>query len=87
MKKFNALLSILVVLFIWGCGPSNSVEVVEFSPEGEIPSLVTFTVDFSENLAPADMQDKWLTEEFIVFTPAIKGKFKWSWNKQINIFS
>lgn len=77
MKKFNALLSILVVLFIWGCGPSNSVEVVEFSPEGEIPSLVTFTVDFSENLAPADMQDKWLTEEFIVFTPAIKGKFKW----------
>jgi len=77
MKTINGLVILLLATLFWGCGPSNSVEVVEFSPEGEVPSLITFTVDFSENLAPANIQDKWLADEFITFTPAIKGKFKW----------
>ncbi|MHC1738908.1 MAG: alpha-2-macroglobulin [Ignavibacteriaceae bacterium] len=77
MKTINGLILLIFITVFLGCGPSNSVKVVEFSPEGEVPSLITFTVDFSENLAPADIQDKWLTDEFIYFTPAIKGKFKW----------
>jgi hypothetical protein len=52
--------------------------VESFSPTGEVQNLTNFTIEFSEDLAPADVQDKWLDEEFVTFTPAIQGKFKWT---------
>ncbi len=54
------------------------MEVESFNPTGEVQNLTNFTIEFSEDLAPADVQDKWLDEEFVTFTPAIQGKFKWS---------
>ena len=60
------------------CGPDNTVQVESFTPTGEVQKLTNFAIEFSEDLAPADMQDKWLDEEFVTFTPAIKGKYKWS---------
>lgn len=81
---FNLKISFVHAIFILtaffllnGCEPGNKVKVESFSPEGEVPTLVTFTVEFSENLAPADKQDVWLSDEFIKFEPKIKGKFKW----------
>ncbi len=47
------------------------------SPQGKVQNLTTFTIEFSENLAPADVQDKWLTDQFVTFEPKIEGKFKW----------
>lgn len=67
----------LSLLLIASCAPSKKVEVVNFTPEGEIPKLTTFTVEFSENLAPADMLNTWLDDKFIEFEPGIDGRFKW----------
>ena len=69
---------IFSLLFLINCGPGNTVEVESFTPTGEVQNLTNFTIEFSEDLAPADVQDKWLDEEFVTFTPAIQGKFKWS---------
>jgi hypothetical protein len=79
MRSFLIYLSIiLTVIFLFSCGPGNTVEVESFTPTGEVQNLTNFTIEFSEDLAPADVQDKWLDEEFVTFTPAIQGKFKWT---------
>jgi hypothetical protein len=54
------------------------VKVDSFTPTGEVQNLTNFTIEFSEDLAPVDVQDKWLDEEYVTFTPAIQGKFKWT---------
>ena len=71
MKSFaNILLLIIFLTLIKGCGPSNTVKVDSFTPTGEVEKLTNFVVEFSEDLAPPDIQGKWLDEEFITFSPA-----------------
>ncbi len=87
MKNIKLLLLLINSLFIIaGCGPSNVVKVSDFSPQGKVENLTTFTIEFSENLAPPEIQDKWLTDEFVKFEPKISGKFKWTSAKTL-IFS
>ncbi|MBT8387173.1 MAG: hypothetical protein KJO12_07155 [Ignavibacteria bacterium] len=74
----NILILIIVLTLIKGCGPSNTVKVDSFTPTGEVEKLTNFVVEFSEDLAPTDVQGKWLDEEFITFSPALSGKFKWT---------
>lgn len=76
MIRRSLIFAAIITLFI-SCGPSNSVSVTNFSPTGEVNNLTTFTIEFSENLAPADKQNLWLTDEFIEFEPKIPGQFKW----------
>jgi len=71
------LIGILFGVILYSCS-SSSVSVVNFSPQGEVKNLSTFTIEFSDNLAPAEMRDKWLDEEFVKFEPQINGKFKWT---------
>ncbi len=79
MRSFLINLSLIfsLVLLI-SCGPGNTVEVESFSPTGEVQNLTNFTIEFSEDLAPVDIQDKWLDDEFVTFTPSIQGKYKWT---------
>jgi len=87
VKLLKYSLSVSIIYFFFnGCGTDNSVTIEEFSPQGEVANLTTFTIEFSENLAPTDTLDKWLTEEFIKFEPKIAGKFKWTSGKTL-IFS
>ncbi|MCW9064813.1 MAG: Ig-like domain-containing protein, partial [Ignavibacteriaceae bacterium] len=79
MRTLLIIISLIIsLLFLISCGPSNTVEVESFTPTGEVQNLTNFTIEFSEDLAPADVQDKWLDEEFVTFTPAVQGKFKWT---------
>src|SRR4030066_2169582 len=79
MRSLLINLSIIFsILFLISCGPSNTVEVESFTPTGEVQNLTNFTIEFSEDLAPGDVQDKWLDEEFVTFTPAVQGMFKWT---------
>ncbi len=72
-------LSIILLAFLFtSCEPGNTVEVESFTPTGEVQNLTNFTIEFSKDLAPADLLDKWLDEKFVTFTPAVQGKFKWS---------
>ncbi len=72
-KKIFALLVLLLV----SCSSKNVVEVVDFTPKGEVQKTTNFTVEFNKDLAPIDKIGEWLTDEFIQFEPKINGKFKW----------
>src|SRR3990172_12068735 len=79
MKSLITFISLLILsLVLFNCGPSNTVKVDSFTPTGEVEKLTNFVIEFSEDLAPGDMQDKWLDEEFITFSPLVAGKFKWT---------
>ena len=77
MNQLRTLPVIFIIFYLIGCGPSNTVEITKFAPQGKVERLTTFTIEFSEDLAPADIQNKWLTDEFVTFEPKIEGKFKW----------
>lgn len=77
MRKTFFFLIAATVLMIFACGTGNRVTVENFSPEGEVDKLTTFTIEFSHPLAPPDIQGQWLDDAFIKFEPAIRGKFKW----------
>jgi len=76
-QKLILFLSAVITVAFFSCS-NNGVKVVRFSPQGEIKNLTTFKVEFSENLAPQSVQDKWVDDEYISFEPKIEGKFKWT---------
>ncbi len=83
MNQLKTLSIIFILLYLVGCGPGNTVEISNFSPQGKVERLTTFSIEFSKDLAPADIQNKWLTEEYVVFEPKIAGKFKWTDSKTL----
>jgi uncharacterized protein YfaS (alpha-2-macroglobulin family) len=78
------LLSIVLFAFI-SCSPSNEIGV-KFSPTGEVEKLVTFTVEFDEDLAENDELNRWSDTPYIIFKPEIQGRFKWT-DERTLIFS
>lgn len=79
MRTFLLMSSVILSIFIIiSCSSGNNVKIDSFSPSGEVQNLSNIVIEFSKDLAPVDMQEKWLNEEFVTFTPAIKGKFKWT---------
>ncbi len=74
----NFTILFLFTIILFNCSSQNTVKIIEFEPQGKVERLTTFTVEFSEDLAPADMQHRWLDDEFIEFEPKIEGKFKWT---------
>lgn len=86
MNQLKSLFVILILSYLIGCGPSNTVEVTNFTPKGNVNRLTTFTIEFSKDVAPADIQNKWVTDEYVTFEPKIEGKFKWI-NSKTLVFS
>jgi alpha-2-macroglobulin len=87
MKPLRLASALAIVLsLLSGCGASNTVEVLSFTPEGESPLLTTIEVEFSRDLAPPEAQQQWLSDEFIRFSPEIRGRFKWTSARRL-IFS
>jgi alpha-2-macroglobulin len=77
-RIINLSVTLSFLFFIFACGPGNTVKIESFTPTGEVQNLTNFTVTFTNDLAPVEIQDKWLDDEYITFTPAIQGKFKWA---------
>ncbi|MFH1194936.1 MAG: MG2 domain-containing protein [bacterium] len=71
------LISVVIITVVISCSAGNSVSIDSFEPNGVVDKLTTFTVRFSEQLAPPDKQNQWLSDELIEFDPKIEGKFKW----------
>ena len=78
--------AIVATVFLAACSSSNSVEIVSFSPEGDVPLLSTIEIEFSRDLAPPDKQNVWLPDAFVAFSPALQGRFKWTSARRL-IFS
>ena len=83
MNQLKSLFVILILFYLTGCGPSNTVEITSFTPQGNVNRLTTFTIEFSKDIAPAEVQNKWVTDEYVTFEPKIEGKFKWTDSKTL----
>jgi len=75
--KESFVLYLMIIIIVSACGLSSDVTITNFSPTGKVSQLTTFTIEFSDNIAPIEKQNQWLTDEFVEFEPKIPGKFKW----------
>lgn len=73
----SKIIYLLILLLLFSCSSKDLVEITKFTPTGEVERTANFTIEFNKELAPPDKIGEWLTDEFIVFKPQIKGKFKW----------
>lgn len=67
-----------------GGGDTVELRSKNFSSEINLQQNLTFT--FSEDLAHDTLIDKWVDTEYISFKPEVKGKFKWTSQKEL-VFS
>lgn len=73
--RFKLFFLALSLVILTAC--DNGLRIVSISPEKDISLNQTFTVKVSDDVCPANKQNMWLDENFIKFTPEVKGKYKW----------
>lgn len=73
----SKIIYLLILLILFSCSSKDLVEITKFTPTGEVERTANFTIEFNKELAPIDKIGEWMTDEFVVFNPQIKGKFKW----------
>lgn len=85
---FRAALVVGVVALAVACGKfgRNAIAVSQknFTEEVEVQQNLIFT--FDKNIVADSLVDKWNETPFIEFTPAVKGKFRWSATNEL-VFS
>src|SRR6478609_9749118 len=75
----------LIILFFTACNRS-SVKLVYTSAKGEIEPLQNLVFTFDKPLKSDSLLNTWDSVEYIRFTPAIKGRFRWEKPDQL-VFS
>ncbi|MEM0998781.1 MAG: MG2 domain-containing protein [Bacteroidota bacterium] len=76
-KELRNLLYLSCILLVFSTCSKSGVQILSFTPEGEVDEYTTFQVDFNEPLAPNEKIGEWLDEKFIEFEPPVSGKSKW----------
>ncbi len=83
MKKIF-ILSLISLLFLQNC--SNTVQVSRSSFKSVVPLGGNLKFTFNQDVVPDDKLNVWDTTQYIVFEPAIYGKFKWKTKREL-VFS
>lgn len=80
-------IALLAVAMLWlaSCN-KNKVNLIETNAKEEVPSLGNLTFTFDKNLVADSLLNQWDTTQFIEFSPAIRGRFRWE-NANELIFS
>jgi hypothetical protein len=60
------------------CSSDGDLKITAKNFQDVIEQQQNLTFTFSEDLAPDSLINQWSTETYITFTPAVKGKFKWT---------
>ena len=76
MRTAKLSLIAAVMLLLFSCN-KNKVNLVETNAKAEVPSLGNLTFTFDKNLVNDSLLNQWDTTEFVEFTPAIRGRFRW----------
>ncbi|MEN8121547.1 MAG: MG2 domain-containing protein [Bacteroidota bacterium] len=83
MKKI-LIVSLVALLFFPYC--SNTVKVSRSSFKSVVPLGGNIKFTFNQDVVPDDKLNIWDTTQYIVFEPAIYGKFKWKTKREL-VFS
>lgn len=78
--KLNVRYAILLIgsLLLFACGAKNGLRIVSRSFEDEIELQQNLVFTFDKDVFPDSLLNRWDTLEYISFSPAVKGKFKWN---------
>ncbi len=76
MRIAKLSLVAVAMLLLAACN-KNKVNLIETTAKDEVPSLGNLTFTFDKNLAPDSLLNRWDSTEYIHFTPAIQGRFRW----------
>ncbi len=89
MNAPKFLLPLLVaVLFLYACN-NKQVALESTNATGEVQPLTNLEFRFSKSLMPDSLlaqQNGWDSTEYITFTPAIPGRFRWEYGDKL-VFS
>ncbi len=75
MTRARLCLAIFFSIALMAC--ENGLQIVSFTPDKDISLNQTFTVKVNADVCPANKLNVWLDDNFIKFTPEVKGKYKW----------
>ena len=76
IKTFFLPLVGAAIVLLASCN-KNAVTLSYTNAKGEVPQLGNLVFRFSNTLAKDSMLDAWDSTEYISFSPAIPGKFRW----------
>jgi len=82
MKKLRIIIPV-IFLMLFACKETTKVTT---GFKKEISTYGNLSFDFDADMVESDKINKWDTTEYIIFEPAIKGKFKWITKRKL-IFS
>jgi len=83
MKKIIALLIAAITIFPY-C--TNTVQVKLSNFKSIVPTGANLHFTFNQDVVPEDKVGTWDTTQYIIFEPALKGKFKWKSPREL-VFS
>ncbi|WP_197070480.1 alpha-2-macroglobulin family protein [Hymenobacter sp. DG25B] len=86
LRQTLSRLSLLVLLALFGaCSKTGSNAGSDANGE-EIDPYQNLVFQFDEDVVGKEQQDRWDTIQYVQFEPAVRGKFKWSSEREL-IFS
>lgn len=86
MRIKQLIAATLVVAVVFSACSKNSVSLSFTNAKDEVPQLGNLVFRFSHSLAKDSMLNAWDSTDYIVFEPAIPGKFRWESPDQL-VFS
>lgn len=85
-QSFLLLIYSILIFFIIGCSQDNSVKVIDTNFEGEVNIDRNLHFVFNKALVGDSILNFWDSIQYIKFEPEIKGRFKWSSDRNL-VFS
>jgi alpha-2-macroglobulin len=67
-----------MTLIFSSCSSGDEVTITSKNFQDVIEVQQNLTFIFSEDLAPDSLINQWVAEEYILFNPVVKGKYKWT---------
>jgi len=87
MKKtighFLSYLCFAATLVFTSCSSDSDLKITAKNFQDIVEQQQNLTFTFSEDLVPDSLLNQWSKETYITFTPAVKGKFKWTGKNEL----
>lgn len=86
--KFNShtLLCLIFIALLSACNNRNELKVASRNFDAEVEQQQNLIFNFNKDIYPDSLLQQWDSTEYIVFSPAVKGRFKWNSSSEL-VFS
>ena len=78
--------TLLVVIFLSACNRST-VNLQSTNAKDEVEPLQNLVFRFNRALVPDSLLNQWDSTDYISFSPAIPGRFRWEHPDEANLLS